>query len=127
MVTPADDRNFYCSGILSGPSVLGLVEDAGYIALLAELGIAILLFLVGLKLDLALIRTLGPVALFTGLGQVIFTALFGFLLGLLLGLGPLVSIYVAIALTFQAPSSSLNCCQTNAKPTRYTVASPSVS
>ncbi len=93
---------FIAVGILSGPSVLGLVEDAGYIALLAELGIAILLFLVGLKLDLALIRTLGPVALFTGLGQVIFTALFGFLLGLLLGLGPLVSIYVAIALTFSS-------------------------
>lgn len=93
---------FIAVGILSGPSMLGLVEDAGYISLLAELGIAILLFLVGLKLDLALIRTLGPVALFTGLGQVIFTALFGFLLGLLLGLGPLASIYVAVALTFSS-------------------------
>lgn len=93
---------FIAVGVLSGPSVFGLVENDGYISLLAELGIAILLFLVGLKLDLALIRTLGPVALFTGLGQVIFTALFGFLLGLLLGFGPLVSIYVAIALTFSS-------------------------
>ncbi|MEX2321784.1 MAG: cation:proton antiporter, partial [Saccharospirillum sp.] len=93
---------FIAVGIISGPSVLGLVEDAGYIALLAELGIAILLFLVGLKLDLALIRTLGPVALATGLGQVAFTAIVGFLLGLLLGLGPVVSIYAAIALTFSS-------------------------
>ncbi|WP_037337766.1 cation:proton antiporter [Saccharospirillum impatiens] len=93
---------FIAVGIIAGPSVLGLVEDAGYIALLAELGIAILLFLVGLKLDLALIRTLGPVALATGLGQVAFTAIIGFGLGLLLGLGPVVSVYVAIALTFSS-------------------------
>jgi Kef-type K+ transport system membrane component KefB len=44
---------------------------------LAELGIALLLFVVGLKLDLHLIRTMGPVALATGLGQVIFTSVFG--------------------------------------------------
>ena len=38
------------------------------------MGIAILLFLVGLRLDLHLIRSTGPVALATGLGQVAFTS-----------------------------------------------------
>ncbi len=65
---------FIVVGILVGPSVLGWVQQAEYMELLAELGIALLLFLVGLKLDLALIKTLGPVALATGLGQVCFTS-----------------------------------------------------
>jgi len=46
--------------------------------LLAQIGIAILLFIVGLRLDLELIRTTVPVALATGLGQIIFTSVIGF-------------------------------------------------
>src|SRR5690606_19414739 len=64
--------------------------------------IAVLLFLVGLKLDLALIRSLGKVAVATGLGQVAFTAFFGFLICLLLGMDWLTSLYVAVALTFSS-------------------------
>ena len=48
---------------------------------MAELGVALLLFLVGLKLDWRLVRTLGPVALATGLGQVAFTAGVGYPIG----------------------------------------------
>ncbi|MEX2130320.1 MAG: cation:proton antiporter, partial [Pseudohongiellaceae bacterium] len=70
--------------------------------LMAELGIAVLLFLVGLKLDLQLIRTLGPVALATGLGQVAFTSVFGFLIAILLGMDTVSALYVAVALTFSS-------------------------
>jgi len=94
--------SFIAVGILAGPSVLGVVHSSEPIELLAELGIAILLFLVGIKLDLHLVRTLGPVALATGLGQVLFTSVFGFLIGLALGLDAVTSIYVAIALTFSS-------------------------
>lgn len=38
----------------------------------------------------------------TGLGQVIFTAFFGYLIGLALGLGHITSLYVAVALTFSS-------------------------
>ncbi|MEM8704032.1 MAG: cation:proton antiporter, partial [Pseudomonadota bacterium] len=94
--------SFIAVGILAGPSVLDIAKSDEHIDLLAELGIAVLLFLVGLKLDLKLVRTLGPVALMTGLGQVIFTTVFGFLIGLALGLGPVTSLYVAVALTFSS-------------------------
>ncbi|MCE8005856.1 MAG: sodium:proton exchanger [Aestuariivita sp.] len=94
--------SFIAVGIIAGPSVLDIVRSDDQIDLLAELGIAILLFLVGLKLDFQLVRTLGPVALMTGLGQVAFTTVFGFLLGLALGLDTVTSIYVAIALTFSS-------------------------
>lgn len=94
--------SFIAVGILAGPSVLNIAHSDEQIDLLAELGIALLLFLVGLKLDFNLVRTLGPVALVTGLGQVIFTTVFGFLIALALGLDARTAIYVAIALTFSS-------------------------
>jgi len=94
--------SFIAVGIVAGPSVLDIVHSDEQIDLLAELGIAVLLFLVGLKLDFNLVRSLGPVALVTGLGQVIFTTVFGFLIGLGLGLAPLPAFYVAVALTFSS-------------------------
>ncbi|HEY0901399.1 MAG TPA: cation:proton antiporter family protein [Micavibrio sp.] len=94
--------SFIAVGILAGPSALGIVQSGEHIKLLAELGVAVLLFLVGLKLDLQLIRTLGVVSLATGLGQVLFTSVFGFALGLALGLDSLTSLYVAVALTFSS-------------------------
>jgi len=94
--------SFIAVGVLAGPSALGIVQSHDHIELLAELGIAVLLFLVGLKLDLKLIRTLGPVAMATGLGQVTFTSVIGFLIGLTLGLDTITSLYVAVALTFSS-------------------------
>lgn len=93
---------FIAAGILAGPDVLGLVQAVEHVELLAEIGIAVLLFLVGLHLDLQLVRTLGAVAVATGLGQIVFTALFGFALCLALGLDPVSSAYVAVALTFSS-------------------------
>jgi Kef-type K+ transport system membrane component KefB len=89
-------------GILVGPAVLGLVSAHDQIDLLAQMGIAVLLFLVGLKLDLAHVRHIGPVALATGLGQLVFTIAIGFGLVLLLGRTPLEALYVAVALTFSS-------------------------
>ncbi len=89
-------------GIVVGPSLLGLVGAHEQIDLLAQVGVAVLLFVVGLKLDLHHIRHIGPVALATGLGQLAFTIAVGFLLVLLLGKGWLEALYVAVALTFSS-------------------------
>ncbi len=93
---------FIALGIIAGPSVLDLIYSKDQIHLLAEIGIAILLFVVGLKLDLGLIRTTGGVALFTGLGQVIFTSLFGYFIALTLGFSSMQALYIAVALTFSS-------------------------
>ncbi|MFP4614774.1 MAG: cation:proton antiporter, partial [Thiohalorhabdus sp.] len=93
---------FIVVGLAVGPAGLGLVTAHTQIELLAEIGITILLFLVGLKLDLHLVRRLGPVALATGLGQLGFTIAFGYLIGLALGLEPMTALYVAVALTFSS-------------------------
>ncbi len=89
-------------GFIAGPSALDVVQFDAQIDLLSELGIAVLLFLVGLKLDMKLIRSLGQVSLLTGLGQVLFTSVFGYLIGLSLGLGDVSSLYIAVALTFSS-------------------------
>lgn len=93
---------FIALGILVGPAVLDVVQSPEKIHLLAEIGIALLLFIVGLKLDLRIIKSVGKISLLTGLGQVIFTSLFGYIIGLLLGFSPLHSFYIAVALTFSS-------------------------
>ncbi len=93
---------FIAAGILLGPSGLGWVTATEPVELLAQLGIALLLFVVGLKLDLHIIRTMGPVALATGLGQVLFTSIFGFLIAMAMGMSVTASIYIGVALTFSS-------------------------
>lgn len=89
-------------GILVGPAVFGWVGSHDQIDLLAQIGITVLLFVVGLKLDLRHVRQIGPVALATGLGQLGFTILFGFFIILALGKGWVDALYVAVALTFSS-------------------------
>ncbi len=93
---------FIAVGILVGPAGLKWVTVGSEIDLLAKTGIALLLFTVGLKLDLHAIRTMGPVSLATGLGQVTFTSVLGYAICLVLGLSHLASLYVAVALTFSS-------------------------
>ena len=93
---------FIAVGILLGPTGTGWVTAADQLDLFARLGISVLLFVVGLKLDLHIIRTMGAVALATGLGQVLFTSMIGYLLALAMGFTPVAAIYIAVALTFSS-------------------------
>ncbi len=93
---------FLATGILTGPAVMGVIESHGQIELLADMGIALLLFIVGMRLDVHLIKSTGPVALATGLGQIIFTSAIGFGIALAMGMSPLTAAYVAVALTFSS-------------------------
>jgi len=89
-------------GIALGPAGFGLATAQDQIALLAQVGVAVLLFIVGLKLDLGHVRHIGPVALATGLGQLAFTILIGFGIILALGKDLMTALYVAVALTFSS-------------------------
>ncbi|KRE25370.1 sodium:proton exchanger [Mycobacterium sp. Soil538] len=93
---------FILVGVGVGPVGLGWVSTADTLELLSELGLAILLFLVGLRLDLHMIRSTGPVAVATGLGQVIVTAVLGYLIALALGMDTVTALYVAVALAFSS-------------------------
>jgi len=94
--------SFIVVGLIAGPSALDIVHSKDQIKLLSELGIAILLFLVGIKLDIKLIKSIGWVSVLTGLGQVAFTSIVGYLIGLMIGLDVTSSLYLAVALTFSS-------------------------
>ncbi len=93
---------YIISGILAGPYVLNIVQAVDTIELFSKIGITILLFIVGLHLSPSVIKEVGKVSLTTGIGQVLFTSLIGFIIALVLGLDRVAALYTAIALTFSS-------------------------
>ena len=93
---------YILTGIIVSPYFLNIVKSTDAIATFAQIGVALLLFMVGLNLNPRIIKDVGKVSLVTGVGQVIFTSVSGFFIGRLLGFSTIVSIYVAIALTFSS-------------------------
>ena len=83
-------------------ALLGILGDAAIVENLGKIGVALLLFLVGLEMNLREIPTIGKAAVFTGLGQIAFTFSVGLLLGLGLGFSLVVSAYLAIAVSFSS-------------------------
>jgi len=93
---------YILTGIIVSPYFLNIVQSTETIKVFSQIGIALLLFIVGLSLSPKVIKEVGKVSLITGIGQIIFTSLFGFLISRLLGFSVIVSIYIAIALTFSS-------------------------
>ena len=93
---------FIVVGIAVGPVGTGWVSADSTVELLAEFGISLLLFLIGLRLDLQMIRSTGPVALVTGIGQMAMTAAIGYLGAVAFGMDSLTALYIAVALTFSS-------------------------
>lgn len=93
---------FIIVGIVIGPAGLGIISASEEVELFAELGIALLLFVVGLKLDPKEISEVGFVVIVTALGQIFATGLLGFIIALFLGNDLISSFYIGICLTFSS-------------------------
>ncbi|MBI5465967.1 MAG: cation:proton antiporter [Candidatus Kerfeldbacteria bacterium] len=91
---------YVVAGFLLGPQVLGFISDPDFVHTLSSFGIALVLFLVGLELDLERLRSLGRVSIILGLAQVVSTAAIGYVIVKAFGLASLPAAYIAIALTF---------------------------
>ncbi len=72
------------------------------LSLLGQLGVVLLLFLVGLELPLPQLLKLGRSALLSGILQILVTGIFAYILSQGLGFSVLVSLFLAIALTFSS-------------------------
>lgn len=81
---------------------IGVVGESQGLSNLGNIGVTLLLFLLGLEMNLKEISSIGKVALITGIGQIVFTSSIGFLIASLLGFSSLNSIYIATALTFSS-------------------------
>lgn len=89
------------TGLIVGPIIAGSVSPETF-KLFSEIGIAILLFTVGLNLSPKTIKEFGAVSLVTGVGQVVFTSLLGYFLIRALGFESITAVYMAIALAFSS-------------------------
>lgn len=85
----------HVSGILDSHSLEGF-------ELFSKIGIVFLLFILGLELDIQDLGSLGIASFITGIGQIVFTVLFGMIIAVLLGYGFTSSLIIAIALTFSS-------------------------
>jgi Kef-type K+ transport system membrane component KefB len=93
---------YILAGIIVSPYFLDIVQSTETMVVFSQIGVALLLFIVGLSLSPKVIREVGKVSLITGIGQIIFTSIIGFFIGRLLGFSVLVSFYIAMALTFSS-------------------------
>ncbi len=92
---------YLLAGLVLGPAT-GLVEMSPELSLISEIGIALLLFLVGLELSFDKIRDVGKVAVVAGIGQVVFTAAGGLILCWLLGFPLMEAVFLSVGLTFSS-------------------------
>ena len=103
---------YVLAGVVAGPLALGLVTDADNIKTIAELGFVLLLFVIGLEMDVSKIIASGRTILLTGLMPYPLIVIFGFIIAqflLLIGFGSMIghglgALYVGIVI---AGSSSL--------------------
>lgn len=93
---------YILTGLLMGPAFLNVLSTNGIVEILSQMGIAMLLFIVGLNLSPSIVKDVGKFAVITGIGQIIFTTITGYLLSLLLGFTAVESAYISIALTFSS-------------------------
>ncbi len=92
---------YILTGLIIGP-LLGLVEDSNMILTLSEIGIAFLLFVVGLELNLKKLRDVASISIFGGLMQFVLLFAFGFLIAATLGFLTIEATYVALIVAFSS-------------------------
>ena len=88
-------------GILITP-VFGLVTDTSIVESMSIVGIAFLLFIVGLEMDIKSLRSVSLVSTLGGLIQVVLIFIFGYLIALALGFLSLEAAYVGLMLAFSS-------------------------
>jgi len=93
---------YILAGVVVSPHVLDLVKSHDAIATFSQLGIAFLLFMVGLDLSPKVVKQVGKVSLITGVGQVFFTSSIGFFIAKFFNFTTIESLYIAVALTFSS-------------------------
>lgn len=85
---------YLLAGVLLGPNVLHVVQSYEQVLAVSELGVALLLFAIGLEFSWARLKSMGSVALGSGAVQVVGTTALGAGVATLAGLGPAPSLAI---------------------------------
>ncbi len=93
---------YIVAGLLLGPLGLWQLRQGDFLHALSQIGITLLLFMVGLELDITQLKKIGRRVLLAGVFQILATTLLGFGFCVTLKFSLLASLYIALALTFSS-------------------------
>jgi len=98
---------YLIAGTLVGPNVLGWISTQGELFNIAELGVALLLFAIGLEFSPRRLLSLGSIVLKTGPLQIVLTAVLGFAVSIVCGLGGQESLVVGMMVALSSTACVL--------------------
>ena len=90
---------FILSGALVGPNALGLITDVHDVQTLAEVGVVLLLFGIGLEFGWQRIRQVGTRVVFIALVEMTIMVVLGYEIGILLGWTSAEGVFLGAALS----------------------------
>jgi Kef-type K+ transport system membrane component KefB len=93
---------YIVAGVFAGPALLNVIHAEAAFESFSQIGIALLLFMVGLGLNIGVVRSVGKPALFTFFFRSLLVGGAGFGLATLLGLSQKESLLAALALMFSS-------------------------
>lgn len=93
---------YILTGIIVGPTFLNLIQSGEAFESFGDIGIALLLFIIGLGLNAAVIRSLGKVVLLASLIEVSAIGLLGYFAGTALGFSTFESVLIGLSLIFSS-------------------------
>jgi Kef-type K+ transport system membrane component KefB len=93
---------FIITGVLVGPLGPFGFSSEEFMKALASIGITLLLFIIGLELNIKELKVVGKSALLIGGFQLVFTTLAGFSLSIFLGFSVVTSLYIGIGLALSS-------------------------
>ncbi len=93
---------YLLTGVLISFGSFFNLKESGVLTFLPEIGVAFVLFLIGMELDLREIKNLGIPILVTGLGQIIISSIAGFAIAGALGFTQRESLYIGLGLSFSS-------------------------
>lgn len=94
---------YLIAGVLVGPLAFNLIGgNASLIHIFARMGVAFLLFIVGLSLDLRLLKEIGKVSSFAGIVQISLVGVIGYFIAGAMGFSTIGAVYIGMALAFSS-------------------------
>src|SRR5680860_231998 len=93
---------YILTGIIIGPLGLFHLANVEFFSALAEVGITLLLFMIGLEIRIADLSSVGKMTLIVGPAQIIFSFIIAYIISLLFGFPFLSALYIALAVTFSS-------------------------
>lgn len=93
---------YIIAGLVIGPVGIGLVESTTLVSTLSEMGLAFLLFLIGLEMDITSFRPLFKTILTISLPLMVVLSSIGFITGIILGFPALGAVIIGIAVMYNS-------------------------